>query len=164
MPRKPQTVTAAQEPAPVQSLETLAPAPEPATITFDEPVGPADLTAGSGDKPEDAVPLLSLEQLTALQAAAENDDLKRDFTLKVLAARAEQDKPEPTPPPVAPRVAAQTLAEMEAGRKMNEHHAALAARRPVRPPEDTGTTSVFRPEDYVPDQRKGQGGVQARAL
>lgn len=144
----------AQAPAPQQS--------EP--ISFEEPVSAADLTAGVGDKPEDAVPLVTAEQLRALQTEADRDNTKRDFTLKVLAARAKEAQPEQAPPPLAPRIAEQTNAEIAAGRKMNEHHAALQVHRPKPDPTNEKHQAVFRPGDYVPDQKKGQGYTQGQKL
>lgn len=157
------------QPAPVPEQPQAAvaePAPNTNPISFDEPVSAADLTAGVGDKPEDAVPLVSAEQLAALQKEAAREDTKRDFTLKVLAARARRDEPEQAPPPLAPRIAEQTNAEIAAGRKMNEHHASLQVHRPHPPAENHGEKhqSVFRPGDYVPDPKKNQGNVQARNL
>lgn len=144
-------------------------APEPAPqkqdpINFAEPVSAADLTAGVGEKPEEAVPVISAEQLRALQNEAAREDLKRDFTLKVLEARKQNDAPEPAPPPLAPRMAEQTNAEIAAGRKMNEHHAALQFHRPKVEQDRTKHEAVFRPADYVPDQKKGQGNVSGRNL
>lgn len=84
---------------------------------------------------------------------------KREFTEAVLAARTPEAAPVKLSP-VAPRILAQTAAEMEAGKRMNAHHESMKAQRPQPKPTKTeGTmTPVFRPSDYVPDQRKGQGG------
>jgi len=146
-------------------LEVAQPQSDP--INFEEPVSAADLTAGVADTPEEARPLLTEAQMLALQAEASRDDTKRDFTLKVLAARAKkEDEPAP-PPPLAPRVVDQTNAEILEGRRLNAHHAALQARRPSVPPPtaaDGKTVAVFRPGDYVPDQKKGQGNVRAQNL
>jgi hypothetical protein len=153
-----------QTPQPVEAEAKVEASPEPsAPINFAEPVSAADLVAGVSEDPDKAVPVISADQLAALQAQAANDDVKRDFTLKVLAARAKNDVPEPVPPPLAPRVAEQTRAEIEAGRKMNAHHAALAVHRPA-PVPDKNSTPVFRPGDYVPDQKKGQGYTQPRTM
>lgn len=129
-----------------------------APITFVEPISADDQVAVVSDSPT-----ISDAELAELQRQADMENEKRDFTLAVLKAREPVEVPV-VPAPVAPRIAAQTAAEMEAGRKMNEHHAKIAVRRP--PPEDqnTGTTAVFRPGDYVPDQKKGQGNIQARDL
>lgn len=134
-------------------------------IQFKEPVSAADQVAVVADSPQEQA--ISEKSLDILRAAANNEDLKRDFTLKVLAARAKHDEAPAATPSLAPRVIDQTNAEMEAGRKMNEHHAALAVHRPAAPaphPNEATTTSVFRPADYVPDQVKGQGYTQGRGL
>lgn len=149
-------------------LELLqAPAPEPKPdkeISFAEPISAADLTAGVADTPEEARPVLTEAQMAALQAEANRDETKREFTLKVLAARAKKAEPDAPPPPLAPRIAEQTNAEIAAGRKMNEHHASLQVHR--HPPEQTNEKhqAVFRPADYVPDQKKGQGYTQGQKL
>lgn len=147
-------------------LEAVAEATQPKSdpINFEEPISAADLTAGVADKPEDATPVVSVEQLRALQNEAERDNTKRDFTIKVLAARQKNDEPEQPPPPLAPRIAEQTNAEIAAGRKMNAHHAALQVHRPKVEPELDKHQAVFRPGDYVPDAKKGQGYVQSRNL
>lgn len=144
----------------------LEAAQEPsAPINFEEPISAADLTAGVADTPEEARPLLTEAQMLALQGEAARDDTKRDFTLKVLAARAKKEEEPPAPPPLAPRVVDQTNAEILAGRAMNEHHAALQARRPpVEKQRGEKHEAVFRPADYVPDQQKGQGYTQGRNL
>jgi hypothetical protein len=108
------------------------------------------------------MPLLTSRQLEELQRIAENDNTKRDFVLKVMAARKKNAEPPPAPPPVAPQIAEQTRLEIEAGRKMNAHHAALAVRRP--PPAPVKDDAVFRPGDWVPDQLKGQGYNQPKTM
>lgn len=150
----------------VTGLEAIqAPAPPKSDpISFEEPVSVADLTAGVGDKPEDAVPLVTADQLRSLQSEADRDNTKRDFTLKVLAARAKEVQPEQAPPPLAPRIAEQTNAEIAAGRKMNAHHEALQVHRPKPDPTNEKHQSVFRPGDYVPDPKKNQGYVQGQKL
>lgn len=153
--------------APQEALTETPPDTQPVAnepITFAEPISAADQTAIVADNPDER--LISEAQMQALQKEAARDDTKRDFTLKVLAARAKQDQPEAAPPPLAPRIADQTNAEIAAGQKMNAHHAALAVHRPVHVPHPTEgrSTAVFRPGDYVPDQKKGQGNIQARNL
>lgn len=161
----PEPVQAAvQESAPAEPAPTDPAAPSNEPINFAEPISAADLTAGVGNNPEDAVPLVTAAQLEELQKAAARDDMKRDFTLKVLEARRQQVPVEHPAPPLAPRIAAQTNAEIAAGQKMNEHHAALQKHRP--PPDYTNEKhqEVFRPSDWVPDQKKGQGYTQGRNL
>ena len=85
--------------------------------------------------------------------------VKQDFTRRVLEARNPEVKP-PSPQPVAPRMLAQTQLEMELGAKMNTHHAELRAKGPTPralSKNEATMTPVFRPADYVPDQKKGQG-------
>lgn len=101
------------------------------------------------------------------EAVAENE--KADFRARILAARNAKPAPEPVKPPIAERVAEQTKAEMAAGKKLVEQRAAEQAMRSgmPRPAPDKGegtTTEVFRPANYVPDVKKGQGNVQARNL
>lgn len=155
-------------------LSALAPEPEPAPvvndapISFEEPISEADLKAGVNEDPNKAIPPaleISAAELRALQNEAEQEDLKRDFTRKLMALREPPQAQEVKPPPVPDRIREQTRLEMEAGRKMNEHYEALHARhgRP-RPEPETGTVSVFRPADYVPDPKKGQGNVATRNL
>jgi hypothetical protein len=142
-------------------LSEAATPPKSDPIQFADPISEAEQTAVVSDEPT-----ITEAQMNALQAEAARDDTKRDFTLKVLEARAKKDEPPAPPPPLAPRMADQTNAEIEAGRKMNAHHAALQSRRPVHVPTqaDGKSTAVFRPGDYVPDQKKGQGYVQGRNL
>ncbi len=145
----------------VSETATETPSQPPQMINFAEPLAPADLTAGVSDKADE--PLLTAADLKALHAQAHRDDEKRDFTLKVLEARAPVNTEPVEMPVIADRILEQTRLEMEAGRKMNDHHASLAVHRPP-PAPDKGTTAVFRPEDYVPDQKKGQGNIVARNL
>jgi hypothetical protein len=51
------------------------PAASVSPINFAEPVSEKDLTAGVGDKPEEAVPVVSAEQLLALQNEADRDNI-----------------------------------------------------------------------------------------
>lgn len=97
------------------------------------------------------------EKKDAIDNAAERE--KREFYDKIMAARQPLPEP-PPPPPVAPRVAEQTAAEMAAGARQVARHAEARAINPPPPREDdTRTTRVFAPEDYVPDPRKGQGVI-----
>lgn len=123
--------------------------------------------AVSDEKPADFVePVIDAASMEKLQAEAKRDDVKRDFTLKILEARKPKPEPQVEPPPLAPRVVEQTNAELAAGRAMVAKNEELAAARRPRVPEPTDgkVTPVFRPGDYVPDQKKGQGNVQARTL
>ena len=74
---------------------------------------------------------------------------------------------EPAAAVIAPRIIAQTNAELAAGRKLVDYNEALAVNRTPRPPDPSAgkNEAVFRPGDYVPDQKKGQGNnTQARTL
>lgn len=101
---------------------------------------------------------------------AQTENTKRNFTLALLEARTPKPKPEYVPPAPSERVAAQTNAEMEAGRKLvGVAEANEAQRREITDTyqrdkrQNPGTTeSVFRPNDYVPDQKKNQGNVTPR--
>lgn len=139
-----------QTPQAEETVETgLGASPDKsAPINFAEPISAADQTAAVADNPQDQ--LISEAQMAELQRVARHDNVKRDFTLKVLAAR-QPPPPDAPPPPLAPRVVDQTNAEIAAGRKMNEHHAALQARRPAQVQNtkvDGHTVSVYRPEEF----------------
>lgn len=102
---------------------------------------------------------------------ADEDNRQRTFTHDLLAARTPQDAPAYVPPPVPAGVAAQTKAEMEAGSKrVAEFAAAEKDRKAVTAAHsrdkwaEPGSVAVFRPGDFVPDQRKGQGNVGGRAV
>ncbi len=140
---------------------------EPTQVTnidFIDPVSAADLKIVAHEDRE----VVSEAQMSQLRAAADNDDLKRDFTLQVLAARQlaqDSDKP-PPPQPIAPRIQEQTNAEMAAGRaavaKADEHYSRHG--RPQAPDQPEGTVAVFRPDDYVPDIKKGQGILSTQSI
>lgn len=135
----------------------------PELVNFPEPVSAADQTAVI----EDTAPQITAAELKELHRQADMENDKRDFVAKVMATREVPVEP-PKPAPLAPRVVSQTQAELEAGKaqvKKNEehwrhHHGAGGPKQE----EDTKTVAVFRPSDYVPDQKKGQGQVQARNL
>lgn len=97
---------------------------------------------------------------------ANEENRQRNFVDAIMQARAPQVEPPYVPPPVPHAVATQTALEMEAGRKrVAEFEASEAERLKVTEAHkndkwaDKGSTSVFRPASYVPDQRKGQGHV-----
>lgn len=110
------------------------------------------------------------------QADAEHAQATRaridEFTQRVRQAN-RSEAPIHVPSPLPERIAAQTQAEMAAGQKLNEHFANLQHTAPKRKiihnpklglrTEGT-STPVFRPADYVPDQKKGQGNVGARPV
>jgi len=93
---------------------------------------------------------------------------ERDFRDAILAARAPLVKPPYVPPAPPPAMVEQTRLEMEAGRKrVMEFAAEEVARREAHERHkndkwaDKGSVEVFRPADYVPDQKKGEGNIKA---
>jgi hypothetical protein len=86
----------------------------------------------------------------------------RHFEAQMREANKSEIKP-PVKQPVASAILEQTKREMEAGKAMNAHHEALKANRPAPKLSAAeiaaaGTsTSVFRPNDYVPDPKTGAG-------
>jgi hypothetical protein len=178
----------------VTSQETATPPQDKTLISFAEPASPeADVAvadeappvSASNDpisivEPETTVvakefvasdkpiePVLTDREFQALYAAAEQEDMKRDFALKIMKANEPVPEPVQMAGPVPARVMEQTKAEMAAGAAQVAKHAAAEAGRPPRPkdPYNEGRNeAVFRPSDYVPDHKKGQGNVQARTL
>lgn len=112
------------------------------------------------------VPFLTEHDLSKLHAEAMREDEKFEFTRKLVEAYKPPPEQVYVQPPIAPRVVAQTNAELEAGRKIVAENEALQSQRVHRPapPEHSGNTEVFRPANYIPDPKKGQGNVQARTL
>lgn len=96
------------------------------------------------------------------QLHAESDNLQRDFLARVAAAKEAGKPKEYTTPPIPERIAEQTRLEMEAGRRRVAEFAALEASRPKRPGTQD-TVAVFRPADFVPDQKKGQGVIASNS-
>jgi hypothetical protein len=169
-----------------QELPTAEAPVQSGLISFPEPVAKADQVAVFEDdtapvdqppqpNPEPPVQERPFIQMDAraeseLRAAAQRDNVARDFTHKVLAAR---NVPPVVPPgaagPVPTRIQEQTTLEMEAGRKLVEAHQKRqdSAPRPA-PAASTAAegkmTPVFRPGDYVPDPMKNTGHVGAREL
>lgn len=155
---------------PVAEAASAEAPPNTAPIQFQDDTPQAQVAkefAVSDEKPADFQdPVITDREMQKLQEEAGRENAKRDFTLKVLEARKPRPEPEFVPPPLAPRVAAQTQAELAAGAALVAKNEELAAaRRPrVADPTEGKVTPVFRPGDYVPDQKKGQGNVQARTL
>lgn len=133
-------------------------------VSDEKPEDFVDPTPATPPKPQE--PLLDPRQMEALQKEAHRENQKKDFYDKVMAARHPPQEPEAPPPPLAPRVVEQTNAELAAGRALVARNEELAASRRPRAADATEGTNkpVFRPADYVPDQKKGQGNVQARTL
>ena len=161
MARRPQVQT---EPIPSETPDQSPVPSQP--ISFTDPVSPADQVAAVSDTAPEGFGLVTgpvtPEQMDALHAEANRDNIKADFVRKVMEARAKAAEPPPPPQPVAPAIAEQTKAEQEAGRQAVARHAEQARihRRPA--PEPQTSTAVFRPADYVPDQRKGQGYIKSQ--
>jgi hypothetical protein len=94
-----------------------------------------------------------------------NDQIhQRILEARTQARKAEEPKP---PQPASQHILDQTRREMEAGRKTSEWHRAQQEHaRSGRPPPPRpgevpeGTVAVFRPNDYVPDQVRGQGYIK----
>ena len=89
----------------------------------------------------------------------EQEAKRRGFVQAYAKANEAEEKPIIVQP-VAPAVAEQTRLEQEAGRKMNDHHAALRGGRPpmVKNPSDGSMVPVFRPADYV-QPKMAESGV-----
>lgn len=124
--------------------------PEPVEVTA--PVTPAK-------NPNEIAQEKEAERVAGLEAE------KKAFVEKVMAARKPEEKPIVVQP-VSPAMVKQREAEMAAGRRMNEHYEQFhkAHPQPKGPVDDTKHTAVFRPADYVPDQKKGQGNVEAHEV
>jgi hypothetical protein len=149
--------------------KTEAPAEAAPPISFEEPVAAlAEGVAFTDEQPPDfknPEPVLTPRELEAIQKEAARENDKRDFFLKIHNARQPAPEPVHTPPALAPRMVDQLNAEIEAGRAMVAKNEARAPRaHHVQHPADGKVVPVFRPADYVPDQKKGQGHVNARTL
>ena len=114
-------------------------------------------------------------QSSALDAAAQAEQArvrqleneKNAFYQAVLAARHQGIPPAVVTQPVPARIASQTELEKAAGAAAVAAHAAAQGRRIVPAtalPTDGTMTPVFRPGDFVPNQRKGQGNVSGTVL
>lgn len=120
-------------------------------------------TDASDEKPFD--PTRSKAEAKVYEDAVA-DNREHDFRHAILEARRPPDPPKHVPPTMSPAVAEQTRLEMEAGAKrVAQFEAEEAARRATHDANqkdkwaDKGSVEVFRPADYVPDQKKGQGNV-----
>lgn len=120
-------------------------------------------TDASDEKPFD--PTRSKDE-AKIYADAEEANRIRDFEAAIVASRTPLPVPEYIPPKPAPAILEQTRLEMEAGKKrVAEFAAEEATRREIHEANkrdkwaDKGSVEIFRPADYVPDQRKGQGNV-----
>lgn len=116
------------------------------------------------------------EAETLIDTRSEAKKLNDQLHQRIIDARAaarEAEKPRP-PQPVSPFIMEQTKREMEAGALQSKWHAdqraaAMANVSPARRaglspvPQPDSIVEVFRPNDYVPDQVKGQGYVKVTA-
>jgi hypothetical protein len=102
--------------------------------------------------PDEPAPLVQIEE--PVRPETHSERVKREFTEKILASRIQPPAFVAQPP--IPRMLDQTKLEMAEGKRMNAHHDALRANRPIIKPDlSTGSmTPVFRPADYVPDPKK----------
>ena len=103
---------------------------------------------------------------TEAQLLDEREASKKAFLEKVMEARRKAAAPPPPTQPVPPAVLAQTQAEIAEGKRMQAIHAERAGQRvaPPHDPREGNSVAVFRPGDYVPDQKKGQGNTNARPV
>lgn len=167
---------AAPEQKPI--TDTAATVAEMVAVTEATPVASADvpLVQVAGLGPDVTAKVEEVNQPAVVAAAptqdftkedqlhAESDNLQRDFLARVAVAK-QEGMPKPyVAPAVPPLIAEQTRLEMEAGRRRVEEFAQIEASRPRRVPQTDGTmTPVFRPDEFVPDQKKGQGLVASNS-
>ena len=162
-------------PIPVPNPVPVPDAPHPAMVISDEPIPvPADAVPVPTAAPTEPIVSPALDAAVVKEAArvAQLEADKQGFYDRIRAAR-ESGKPAPVvTQPVPERIRQQTLEEMEAGRVQVAKNAAQRAIPPMatfvakRPGlEIPGSMSpVHRPNDYIPDQKKGQGNVTNTVL
>ena len=124
----------------------------------------SQMTDVSEEKPFD--PTRSKEEAKVYDEAQEVNR-EKDFVHAIMEARKPPEKPEYVPPAPPPAVLEQTRLEMEAGKKrVAEFAAQEEMRKEVHERNrkdkwaDKGSVEVFRPDDYVPDPKKGQGNIK----
>lgn len=149
--------------------------------TQDKPVitGLAPDQSPSTEAPEPTVTAVGGAEVKMVEIPREiyenavEDNRQRNFVHAILDARTPHQRPEYVTPPVPAGVAEQTRLEMEAGRKkVLEAEGNEAERKRVTEAHKNDkwqtqgkTEAVFRPGDFVPDPRKGQGANNgARAV
>jgi hypothetical protein len=110
------------------------------------------------------------QHMEDVKQVARNEEIKREFYEKVMAARQQAEAPPPAPQPVPTAIMEQTKREMAEGQRMNEHHRKIQENRPkvVRSKAEIaaeGTSvPVFRPEQYTTERgnpSKGASTAQA---
>lgn len=149
---------AVEQPAPEQPAPEQ-PAPNLDPINLATPEAPKfDLTVATSDQPPEgwsdpapAAPVENERQRAEREWHEKNQERINAFVQKRMEANEPEVKQKPAPF-VSPHVQSQTLAEMEAGRKMNDHHAGLRAIQPQRVVHDAAGAKmvpVFRPADYT---------------
>lgn len=108
---------------------------------------------------EAAVQNFSRDTLTE----AENENMRQDFMADLKRANTPVVNEYQTPA-IPVRIAEQTRLEQEAGRARVAEFEAQKVQRPQPEPQKNGTmTEVFRPDDFVPDQKKGQGLIASNS-
>lgn len=166
-----------QDQTPAASSEAIQETVSSGLLDFAEPISAADnkqvtpetvAAAAAANVANKEVDMRSAKQRAEDEYKATLEKQKQDFVERVYAAR-ESEQVIPKTQPVPERIASQTAAEMAAGAKMNAHHEGLKAVRAAQPTKapdkNAGTmTPVFRPNDFVPDPKKGTGQVGARVL
>ena len=171
--------------AALESAQPAAPAPTlppPATAPTPPPSSTASAMVISNEPipaPPDAVPVPAAPSppivSSALDAAAAKEQAritqleneKNAFYQAILAARKQGIPPALITQPVPEHIKTQTQQEMAAGAAQVAKNAEAQGRRIIAPtalPTDGTMTPVFRPPEYVPDQRKGQGNVSGTPL
>ena len=175
----PQTENA-QGPVPVPPTPSPTPASAPPVVVAAPPVAAQMVISDEPiAAPPDAVPVPAasavaihspaLDALAAKEQAriTQLENEKNAFYQAVLKAREQGIPPKIITQPVPPQIAEQTRLEMEAGRAAVAKAAEAQGRRIIVPPgvsTEPTMTPVFRPGDYVPDQKKGQGNVSGTSL
>ena len=103
----------------------------------------------------------SSEKLKGESDQAHQERIKREFEAAVLAVRRQEDAPPPPPQVVPAAIAAQTLKEMEAGRRQSEYWKEQAKLRPMPTAKEiqaAGTnTPVFRPGEFMHEKGDAEG-------
>lgn len=169
----------------LESAQPAAPAPTlppPATAPTPPPSSTASAMVISNEPipaPPDAIPVPAAPSApiksSALDAAAAKEQAritqleneKNAFYQAILAARKQGIPPALITQPVPEHIKTQTQQEMAAGAAQVAKNAEAQGRRIIVPtalPTDGTMTPVFRPPEYVPDQRKGQGNVSGTPL
>jgi hypothetical protein len=134
-----------------------APQETVATGLVDEPLS---ATKEEAEKYIEA-PALTAAAQAEVKRLADLEEAKRTFTQRVLDAR-KPETPTIVKAPVAPRILEQTARELAAGAATSKKHAEHLTKhgKPRGTHANDGhMTPVFRPADYVPDIRKGQGNT-----